>query len=184
MLSTSPDRGRVVVGGLLILVGVAVLAGQAFDVRLGERDWPYLVLLPGLGLLLVGLLLEGPGGVGLSIAGAITTMTGAVLLYQESTGAYASWSYAWALVAPGGVGLGMLLSGLAHGDRELTDGGGRVALIGVGLFVGFGVFFEGALGLSPDGGLFGAPLVPAALVLVGVLVILYAIVTAGRRGEA
>jgi len=183
MLSSSPDRGRLVVGGLLVVLGGVFLIGQVLDIRLGERAWPYLVLLPGVALLVVGLLLGGPAGVGLSIAGGITTMAGAVLLYQEMTDAWASWSYAWALVAPGGVGLGMLLSGLARGDLELTENGGRVALVGVGLFVGFGIFFEGALRLSPDNGLFGHPLIPAALVVVGGLVILYALITSRRRGE-
>ena len=58
------------------------------------------------------------GGLGLAIPGAILAMIGFVLWYQASTGLYATWAYAWALVVPTGVGLGMLLYGLAHRTRR------------------------------------------------------------------
>jgi hypothetical protein len=183
MLATSPDRGRLVVGGVLILVGAVFLVGQVFDVRVEEYGWPLLVLVPGLAILVIGLLVGGPGGVALSIVGGITTMTGVVLGYQAVTDQWATWAYAWALVAPGGVGLGMFLSGLVQGDRELADSGGRVALVGVGLFVGFGLFFEGVIGLTTGRGLFEEALVPAALVVIGILVIAYGVL-GGRRRSA
>ena len=180
MLATAPDRGRIVIGLVLIVLGVVFLAAQLLGFDAGQAGWPLFVLGPGLAMLVIGLVVGGAGGVALSIVGGITTMTGVVLLYQELTGAWATWAYAWALVAPFGVGLGMLLSGLVQGDRELADNGGRVALVGIGLFIGFGLFFEGLVGLSTGRSLFEQPILPAVLVIVGVLVIGYGLV-AGRR---
>ncbi len=180
MLDSTPDRGRLLIGVVLIVLGGAALVGQLAGFDVGESGWPLLVLGPGLAMLVIGVLLRGPGGVALSIVGGITTMTGFVLLYQQLTGAWATWAYAWALVAPGGVGLGMWLSGLAQGDRELTENGGRVALVGVGLFIGFGIFFEGFLGLTTGRTLFDEPVLPAILVVAGVAIIAYGLM-AGRR---
>ena len=49
---------------------------------------------------------------GFAIAGSIVTTVGSVLLYQQTTGHWESWAYAWALVGPGAAGLGMLVYGL------------------------------------------------------------------------
>jgi len=61
-----------------------------------------------------------------------------ILAFQDSTGAYASWSYAWALVAPGSVGVSLFLYGLLHRRLDLLDAGLRTAAVGLGLFVGSG----------------------------------------------
>ena len=39
-------------------------------------------------------------------------MLGLVLAYTNSTGDWPFWAYAWALVVPGGIGLGMYLQGI------------------------------------------------------------------------
>ena len=88
------------------------------------------------------------GGLGLAIPGAILTMLGSVLWVQAATGLYSTWAYAWALVVPTGPGLGMLLYGLVRRDGELARDGLRTTLVGVALFIGFGLFFEGLLSLS------------------------------------
>jgi hypothetical protein len=183
MIATRPDRGRLLVGAILVIVGGVALAAQLIGFRLGESTWPLLVLAPGLGLLVIGYLVRGPLGVGLCILGGMTTMTGAVLLYQELSGNWATWAYAWALVAPGGVGLGLALAGISQGDRELTDNGWRVALVGAGLFIGFGLFFEGLLGLSTGRSMFEEPVMPVLLVVAGAGIIGYGLF-AGRRREA
>jgi hypothetical protein len=183
MQASSPERSRLAVGLVLIVIGALFLIAQVVEIDVGDAGWPLLVIVPGIALLVVGLLVGGQPGVGLSIAGSITTMVGVVLFYQNLTGLYETWAYAWALVAPGGVGLGMLLSGIAQGDRELATEGARTALVGVGLFLGFGIFFEGVVGLSGGGGLFAEPFVAAALVVIGIVVMIWGIVTRGR-GEA
>ncbi len=42
----------------------------------------------------------------------------------------------------------MLVYGLVRGDRELVGDGLRTTLVGLALFVGFALFFEGVIGLS------------------------------------
>jgi hypothetical protein len=168
------------VGVVLILLGALFLIGQFVEIDVGDAAWPLLVIGPGVALLVIGLVIGGPPGVGLSIAGSITTMVGVVLFYQNQTGLYETWAYAWALVAPGGVGIGMLLAGIAQGDRELVTDGARTALVGVGLFLGFGIFFEGVIGVSGGGGFFAEPLVAAALVVIGVVVMVWGVVDRGR----
>jgi len=41
------------------------------------------------------------------IPGSIITIAGLVLAVQNTFDLFATWAYAWALVAPGGVGLGI-----------------------------------------------------------------------------
>lgn len=139
------------VGGLiLVIVGTLFLVGRVLDITLGAHAWPLWIIVPGLAMLTGSLFIPPRGGVGLAIPGAIVTMVGLVLWVQESYGLYETWAYAWALVAPTGPGLGMLIYGLARGDRELVGDGLRMTLVGLGLFLGFALFFEGAIGLSGD----------------------------------
>jgi hypothetical protein len=49
-----PGR-EVALGGLLVLLGIAVLLGQALDLQVGAVGWPFFVIIPGLGLLGLGL---------------------------------------------------------------------------------------------------------------------------------
>ena len=139
------------VGGIiLVIVGTLFLVGRVLDITLGAHAWPLWIIVPGLAMLTGSLFIPPRGGVGLAIPGAIVTMVGLVLWVQESYGLYETWAYAWALVAPTGPGLGMLVYGLARGDRELVGDGLRLTLIGLGLFLGFALFFEGAIGLSGE----------------------------------
>lgn len=145
----SPQAG-IVAGLILVIVGSLFLLGRVVDITIGPHAWPLWIVVPGIAMLAGSLLIPPRGGVGLAIPGAILTMVGLVLWVQEMYDLYATWAYAWALVAPTGPGLGMLLYGLARGDRELVGDGLRMTLIGLGLFLGFALFFEGAIGLSGD----------------------------------
>ena len=49
------------------------------------------------------------------VGGTVATTVGLVLLYQNNTGHWESWAYAWALVGPAASGLGLALWGAAHG---------------------------------------------------------------------
>lgn len=146
------DRGQqggaLAVGVVLVVIGLTFLAFEQFKFDFGRYGWPVYVIAPGVVLLLIGLAIPHEGGLGAAIPGGIITTVGLLLAYQEATGAYASWAYAWALVAPGSVGLTLTLYGLLHRRMDLLDAGLRTAAVGLGLFVGFGLFFENVIGLD------------------------------------
>jgi hypothetical protein len=137
-----------VVGGLLLLLGILVLLGQALDLDLGRVTWPVFVIVPGLGLLGLGLAAPGRTGEVLAMVGGVVTMAGLVLAVQNATDRFETWSYAWALVLLAGSGIGRLLVGVVRGRRDLVAGGGW--LIGAGLagFLVFAVFFEVVVGVG------------------------------------
>ena len=175
---SSPSSG----GMILVIVGTMFLVGRVLDITLGAHAWPLWIIVPGLAMLTGSLFIPSRGGVGLAIPGAIVTMVGLVLWVQESYGLYETWAYAWALVAPTGPGLGMLVYGLARGDRELVGDGLRLTLIGLGLFLGFALFFEGAIGLSGErlAGLDEA--LPFVVIGLGAVMVVLSLVR-GRPGQ-
>jgi hypothetical protein len=147
MHESGSSRGAFAVGALLIVLGAAALVVRVSGVNIG---WPVWVILPGLALLVAAFALPEPGGSGLAAAGGIVTAVGTLLAVQDATGTYASWAYAWALVAPGGVGVGLLLYGLLTRRGDIARGGLASLITGIVLFlVGF-LFFEGLLHLNGD----------------------------------
>lgn len=173
------QQAGLVIGIILVVVGAAFLVGRVVDVSLGPDAWPLWIIVPGLVMLFGSFAIPPRNGLGLAIPGAIITMVGLVLWVQETFDLYATWAYAWALVAPTGPGLGMLLYGLARGDRELAGDGLRTTLVGLGLFFGFALFFEGVIGLSGSRipGLDDA--LPYAAIGLGVLLVVLSLF--GRR---
>lgn len=144
---TSAERwgGLMVLGTGLVMVGIGwfILRELAIDPFKAVTDagWPYFVIIPGVALFLVSLVRTPPRGTGFAIAGSIVTTVGCVLLYQETTGHWASWAYAWALVGPGAAGLGMLVYGLIFSQRDLLAPGVRLVAIAAAIFaVGYWYF--------------------------------------------
>ena len=174
------NRVGIIVGAILIVVGLLFLAERLFDIDLGQYCWPLFVILPGVLLFLVSLVAPPREGVGLAVAGAITTVVGLILAFQNATDLWATWAYVWPLVAPGGSGLGMALYGLIRGQPDFVGLGTRQLGAGLALFVGFGLFFEGVIGLSGDPFLVGSDYLPIALIGVGVLFLLWGVLR-GRR---
>ena len=181
--SASPSRPRqsTIMGGLLVLIGAILLIGQFVHVDVGRYGWPFFIIVPGVALLVVALTGRGVIGEGLAIAGSIITVTGLILLYQNSTDHFESWAYAWALVVPGAVGSGMMLYGLSAGRPGNVRIGSRLVGIGVVLFLLGAAFFEGVIGIGgyDFGGSTGV-VVGAAIILLGAL-LLVANLTSGRR---
>ncbi len=130
------QAGTMIFGALLIALGAAFLVSEQVNFNWGEHGWPIFVIVPGLFLLLVGLAMPSEAGLGLAIPGGIITSVGLLLAFQDATGAWASWAYAWALIAPGSVGATLSLYGLLHRRMDLLDAGLRTAAVGLGLFVG------------------------------------------------
>ena len=178
----SSQRNALLIGVALILLGAVALAVQAGGIRVA---WPAWIIGPGIALLLGALAIGGPGGSGMATAGGIVTMVGVVLAVQDAYGLYQTWAYAWALVAPGGVGVGLTVYGLLmRRGRDLRAGLGALG-VGIVIFlVGF-LFFEGVINLS--NGRFGeltGVAVPLLLVGLGVIVLLGAFVPGPWRHPA
>jgi hypothetical protein len=134
-----------IVGIVLVAVGLAAFALRQLGVDLadvvGDGGWPLFVIVPGLILIALAVMPAAPNGVGFAIGGSIVPTVGFTLLYQQATGHWESWAYAWALL-PAAAGAAMTVYGWATGHSELTSVGLRLAAIGALLFaVGFW-FFE------------------------------------------
>jgi hypothetical protein len=160
-------------GVVLVVVGIFALGVVVFGVDLTQYGWPLFVIIPGLTLLVVGFV---GGGVGASVPGGIVTMLGLVLAYQSSSGDWASWAFAWALVAPGGVGLGLYLQALRDRDAVMLRRGRTLIFIAALIFmIGF-VFFESILGISgTDYGIFGKAALPGLLIVIGIILLVRSI---------
>lgn len=167
-------RSNVVGGVLLILLGLLFLAYQIMPDRLAlfqeGRGWPLIIVAVGLFLFIFGLLVGAPG---MAIPASIVGGIGLLLYWQNATGNWESWSYAWALI-PGFVGIGVILNGLLGGDKisSALEGGIWLILISLTLFAIFGSFLGGLH-------LFG-PYLPALLIVLGVIFLLRSLI---RRGQ-
>jgi hypothetical protein len=175
---STDDKGpSLAVGGLLILVGVLWLLSEALDIDVWSAGWPFFVIVPGVAGLASGL--AGRGGLGAAVPGSVVTVLGLLLLYQNATGHWESWAYAWALVAPGGVGAALLLTGMRTGDDEMQARGVAVLTTALGLFAAGFVVFEVLIGVSGRDFGVGADIVlPSLLIGVGGYLVVR---SAGRR---
>jgi len=160
------QRSYLASGVLLVLLGVGLLIFQTVpDLRkiLAIKDtWPLIVIGVGVGLLIFGLLINAPW---MAIPAMIVGGIGGILLWQNITEHWESWSYMWTLI-PGFVGVGIVLSGLISGEgiSEAVHGGIRLITISVVLFVIFGAFF-GAF-------VFKEPYWPFVLIVLGLVLII------------
>jgi hypothetical protein len=129
------------VGGLiLILLGAWFLAMQFVPGLQEWFSWPWIIIGVGVAMLLIGLLSGVPD---LAVPACIIGGIGGLLYWQNVTGNWDSWSYAWSLI-PGFVGVGVILSGLFGGKvRKSLREGGNLILISLILFVIFAAFLGG-----------------------------------------
>ena len=118
-METQPDRNLIssnptpsmVLGILLIAAGVLFLAARVGNFDLGQYGWPLFVIVPGIALIALGVTSRQVSG--LVIPGSIVTVTGLILAVQNALDLWATWSYAWALIFPGAIGLGTVILGSA-----------------------------------------------------------------------
>ncbi|HEV7200267.1 MAG TPA: hypothetical protein VGO32_05635 [Candidatus Limnocylindria bacterium] len=158
----------VILGGVLIVIGLSVLAVRYLDVFAGESIWPLFIIGPGLLMIVLGLILPN---VPMLVGGCVVATIGGILAWQNQTGLWATWAWIWALI-PIASGVGSLLGGIRTGDREARNSGLWQIVIGVALLAVFFLFFEQFIGLS--GGEIPVPewAMPAVLMGLGVLILL------------
>lgn len=174
--------GPAIIGVLLIAVGAGALAMREFGTNIlpsiGVWGWPLFIIVPGVLLLGLSLVPAPPRGIGLATAGAIVTTVGLLLLYQWRTGHWESWAYAWTLI-PLGTGVAMALYGLFARARNLVTSGLWMAAIAALLFGAGAWFFEG-LFAGEDRLVDAGNWWPVAVVALGAILIVRAIINPGR----
>jgi hypothetical protein len=166
-------------GIVLVVVGLFALLVVLSGVDLTQSGWPLFIIIPGLTLLVVGFVSFGAVA---TVPGGIVTTLGLVLAYANSTGDWPVWAYAWALVIPGGIGLGVYLQALRDHDHAALRNGRTLLFIALMIFlIGF-VVFESILGISGRDyfGNVGKAALPALLIIVGAILLVRSI-QASRR---
>lgn len=166
----SSRSGSSALGIVFIVLGAFFLLAQFLDIDLGRFTWPFFIIIPGILVFVFALATGGATGEGIAIFGSVVTVTGLLLLYQNTFNHFESWAYAWALVAPTSVGLGRMIYGSLKGNQNSVQAGLKLASIGGVIFlVGF-VFFELVIGISGFG--LGGIGMPILLVGLGALLLL------------
>ena len=161
---TRSQRSALIGGLLLIGLGSAWLVFQlvpelslAFAI---DATWPLFIVALGVLLLILALVFGAPD---MAVPAAIIGGIGGLLYWQNSTGNWESWAYAWTLI-PGFIGLGVILSGIIGRNlKQRLQGGVILIFVSAVMFSVFGSFLGG-----PD--LLGAYW-PVLLILLGVLLL-------------
>ncbi len=170
------NHSGAVTGGLLLIgLGLFFLLGQFLRFDIWHYLWPFLIV--GLGALFFARMRSGGKDAGaLAIPGSVLTTLGLLFLYQNTFNHWASWAYAWALVAPTSVGVGLMLYARRSDRPELYQPGWWLTVIGLAMFLFMGTFFELFIGMA---GFFspGRLIWPVLLILAGVFLL------SGRRAR-
>jgi len=120
-------------GIILILFGALLLANQLFPGLKLIFDWPWIVMGVGAVFILFAVFTQTGG---LAIPGCIVGGIGAILYYQNLTGNWETWSFAWSLI-PGFVGIGIGLAALIS-PKEHKDGiSAGITLVAISLIMFF-----------------------------------------------
>lgn len=139
------DQFNLLVGLVLIILGGIFLAGQLFDLRLGSSLWPFFIIVPGL-VLFYFMASGGEEAAPLAIPGSLVTAVGLLLFYQNITGHWESWAYAWALIFPTSFGIGLVIMGMRSENEGIRRTGEGFVRVGMIVFVVCGLFFELVIG--------------------------------------
>ncbi len=176
----APRDLSLALGAILIIAGIFFFLGELFHIPLTRYLWPFFVIVPGALLFILGLTWKDAASEAAAIVGGIVTMTGALLFFQNVTGLWASWAYAWALIAPTSVGLALMAYGTVKGLPQRVRDGTRVATVGIIIFAVGAIFFELIIGISGFGlGRYGWPVL---LIGLGLLWLLSALLP--RKGRS
>lgn len=162
-------------GIILILLGGLFLLGRIMPGAFGwihDFSWPLIVMGIGIFLLILGAI---TGTAGMAVPAAIVGGIGALLYWQNTTGNWQSWAYAWTLI-PGFVGVGILLTGILEGKAEPIGAGLWLILISLFLFAIFGAIMAPFVG----GPVFLGRYWPVLLILLGLLLLGQALYQRGR----
>lgn len=166
-------QGPVMLGLGLLLLGIVLLVGELLGFRFGVITWPFIFIVPGSVIFWSALSSQDARAEGWAIFGSMMVALGIVFLLQQLLDMWASWAYAWALIAPTSIGVAQVIFGKQHNRDSIVKNGKGLIEVGLTLFLVFFVFFELILNISGKNLIpFGLPAFPVALIVLGVFVIL------------
>jgi len=169
-MSSKRNNTSLVLGSILLVVGLLALLGELFrNYNFWGSFWPFIIIIGVGALFFVGMFIGGKSVAGLAIPGSIIAVSGLMLLLQNLTGYWESWSYGWTVTIIS-VGLGIFIMGAFNGSVGARRAGARVMEVGLILLVIFGAFFEMVFSAGRPHSL-GSLIFPAALILLGVYLV-------------
>jgi hypothetical protein len=183
---TEPRRpGSLVIGAVLIVVGLIAFALTYLDVPetwLEGSGWTLFIIVPGIVLLVAGLVVAHPSGAAVTMLGSILTVIGVMLLAMDRTDSYETWAFAWALI-PAAAGIGLVLYGLRAGWSGMVAAGVRLTGIAIAIFL-VGTWYFGTIFETGEPPFDLGAVWPLALIGVGAIFALAGIVGRARERSA
>jgi cytochrome bd-type quinol oxidase subunit 2 len=158
------NKSHLTTGVILVLVGAIFLALEVVpNLRAMVQqwyDWPMIIVAVGAVIFVSGLIMQNPES---ASSGTFIAGLGGLLYWQNATGNWGSWAWAWALL-PGFAAVGELLTPLFGArDGKAVKRGINGVVVSAILFLIFGSFLGGFDLLGPYW--------PLLLVAAGVLVL-------------
>lgn len=136
------------IGGLLLItVGVVFLLANMLNWSIFDALWPFIIIAVG-AMFFAGMVAGGKPAGALAIPGSILVILGLIFLGQSMFDRWESWTYVWTLIAPTGVGIGLLIFSWWSDKPNLKRPGYILIVIGLTLFIVFGAFFEVLFGVT------------------------------------
>ncbi len=161
------------IGGLFLIgLGLFFLLAQFLNLAVWRYLWPFFIV--GFGMLFfAGMVLTGREGStgGLAIPGSLFVTMGLIFFFQTVSNHWASWAYAWTLLAPTSIGVGLMIHGWWNNRTQMYQPGLILIGLGIAMFVIFGGFFELVIGIAG----FASPariLWPLMLIALGVVLLI------------
>ncbi len=163
------NMGSMIAGSALIVLGGLFLINQFLSISIGRFIWPFFILIPGIGLF-VAVYNGGKETAGLAIPASVVSMVGLILLVQSITDHWGSWAYAWSLIFPTSIGLGMYIYGIRGEDDDTKQRGRGMLRTGLILFIILAAFFE--MIFAASGSMVSRIFWPVLIILLGLYLIL------------
>jgi hypothetical protein len=132
------NRNATAIG--LIAIGVLFLIAQFTGFSFMGLLWPLFIVAFG-AIFLYFAYTGDKNTAGLAVPGAVITGTGAILFYQNMTGHWSSWAYAWVLY-PAFVGMALVFIGRRTGSESTERTGDNLVKWGLIAFAGMWALFE------------------------------------------
>ncbi|MGV8026865.1 MAG: hypothetical protein AB2L18_09940 [Anaerolineaceae bacterium] len=166
-------HGPVLLGIGLLLLGIVLLVGELLSFPFGSMMWPFIFIIPGSLLFWSAVTSHDSHAEGLAILGSMMMTLGLIFLLQQLFGMWASWAYAWALLAPTSIGVAQVFYGKQQNRASIVKNGKGLIEVGLTMFFIFFVFFELILNISGKNLIpVGLPAFPVALIVMGIFIIL------------